>query len=114
MGYVNVPGAIGWIAGSVMAGHLYESGGDKANLARRYLVEELGVDQATADAIPRSDVVASLGEKLSVDALEVQRILFDHYDPASVWYLIGGIGLASILCMIIYDRAIRHYDAKAS
>ena len=34
MGYVNVPVAIGWMAGSAIAGDKYELMGDKINLAK--------------------------------------------------------------------------------
>ena len=42
MGYVNFTVGIGWSIGSILAGHLYEQGGDKVVLARRYLVEQKG------------------------------------------------------------------------
>ena len=38
MGYVNVPVAIGWMAGSAIAGERYEMMGDKVNLAKKYLM----------------------------------------------------------------------------
>jgi POT family proton-dependent oligopeptide transporter len=39
MGYVNFTVGIGWSVGSVIAGEMYQEGGDKIVLARRYLVE---------------------------------------------------------------------------
>ena len=48
MGYANAPIAIGWISGSLFAGNRYEASGDKVNLARKHLVEEVGMK--TGDA----------------------------------------------------------------
>ena len=42
MGYANMPTAIGWAYGSLLAGDLYDKMGDKANLALRYLGEHGG------------------------------------------------------------------------
>ena len=38
MGYANTPQGIGWAAGSLIAGHVYENQGDKANLAIDYIL----------------------------------------------------------------------------
>ena len=114
MGYANIPSAIGWITGSIYAGNKYEEHGDKVNLARKHLVNELGMSQEAADAIDRADVVMALGERLDMTALEVQQLLFETYHPEEIWYDIGLIGLASIIGMVIYDRVVRHLDRDKS
>lgn len=114
MGYANVPVAIGWIAGSIFAGNRYEEVGDKANLARHHLIEELGKSPEVVQAIPKSEVVATLAEELGMSALEAQKFLFDVYDPWQVWVEIGVIGLISLGCMVAYDVAIRIVDRKAA
>jgi len=106
MGYANIPVAIGWIAGSYLAGDAYEKGGDKSNLARRYLQEELNMDQAAAEAIDRAETVATLSEQLGKTALETQRLLYEFYSPQDIWWSIGKIGLASIALMVVYDRVL--------
>lgn len=114
MGYANVPVAIGWIAGSKLAGSWYETGGDKANLARKYLQEVVGMDASYVSVLKKSEVVPTLANKLNMTAMEVQKLLFATYQPHEIWYKIGYIGIASILGMIIYDRVLRHYDSKAN
>ena len=113
MGYANVPVAIGWIAGSLFAGNRYEEVGDKVNLARKHLVEEVGMTPESVEAIDKAEVMNTLAGKLSMDQLEVQRMLFDLYDPWWVWVEIGMIGLASLACMGVYDLAIRYVDRDA-
>ncbi len=114
MGYANIPVAIGWIAGSYLAGDAYEKGGDKANLARKYLQEELNMESAAADAIDRADVVAELSRQLGKTALETQRLLYETYSPQSVWYSIAMIGVASIVLMVVYDRVLARFGRKES
>jgi MFS family permease len=113
MGYANVPVAIGWIAGSLFAGNRYEEVGDKVNLARKHLVEEVGMTPEAVEAIDKAEVMTTLAGKLSMEPLEVQRMLFDLYDPWWVWVEIGMIGLASLACMGVYDLAIRYVDRDA-
>ena len=110
MGYVNVPVAIGWMAGSAIAGDRYERMGDKINLAKKYMMENFSMSQSAVDAIPRSEVVAELATKLSKTPLEVQKLLFATYHPEQIWYYIGGIGIASLLLMLAYDRVLRKLD----
>ena len=114
MGYANIPVAIGWIAGSYLAGDAYEKGGDKANLARKYLTEELDMDAAAAEAIDRADVVAELSRQLGKTALETQHLLYETYSPQAVWYSIAMIGVASIVLMVGYDRILAKFGKDDS
>jgi len=110
MGYANIPVAIGWIAGSYIAGDAYETGGDKSNLARKYLLEEVKMGADKVAGLDRADTVSTLAAELGKTALETQQLLYATYSPQSVWYSIGAIGLASIVGMVIYDRVIVYID----
>ena len=106
MGYVNMTVGIGWSIGSIVAGHWYEEGGDKVNLARRYLVEHLDMTQAQADAIERGDVMTRFMELAEVDAWQARDLLWDTYDPSGMWLWFTLIGLASMLGLVAYDRVV--------
>ncbi|MCK6504616.1 MFS transporter [Myxococcota bacterium] len=114
MGYANVPVAIGWISGSIFAGSRYEEQGDKANLARRYLVESQGWTEEAAQALPRSEVVTTLAQVVGQTPRQVQDLLFQTYHPERLWIDIGLIGLVSIVGMVIYDRVLRRVDRQAT
>jgi dipeptide/tripeptide permease len=77
MGYSQIPFAIGWAAGSKLAGRLYETLGNKFNLARHYLVEHFGLDPAWAanqDQLPNDHVMNTLARVAqSADPHAVQR-----------------------------------------
>lgn len=112
MGYANVPVAIGWIAGSLFAGNRYEEVGDKVNLARRHMVEVMGMPEAQVEAMEKSVVVDTMAQQLGIPVMDAQQLLFELYDPWWVWVEIGMIGLGSLACMVVYDQAIRAIDKR--
>ncbi len=111
MGYSNFTVGIGWSLGSLLAGHLYETGGDKVVLARRYLVEEAGRLQAEIDAIGKSDLLPFFEKTVGVDAWEARRLLWDTYEPYSMWALFALIGGISLLALGLYNRVVTKADA---
>ena len=106
MGYVNMTVGIGWSIGSVVAGEMYEKGGDKVNLARRYLVENFGFTQSAADGLDRGSVLETLMQQGNLDVWEVRQVLWDAYSPQSMWTVFTAIGVASLLMLIVYDRVV--------
>lgn len=113
MGYANIPVAIGWVAGSLIAGSAYEENGDKVNLARKYMETKLEMGADLVAGIEKSQVVSTLAEKLGQTPLEVQRLLYETYQPQTLWYDIGKIGLASVVGMVIYAIVIKKLDERA-
>lgn len=106
MGYVNMTVGIGWSVGSVIAGEMYEKGGDKVNLARRYLVEHFDFSESAADALERGSVLETLMERGNFDVWEVRQVLWDAYSPQSMWAVFTGIGVVSLLMLLVYDRVV--------
>jgi dipeptide/tripeptide permease len=111
MGYSNFTVGIGWSIGSIMAGHLYESGGDKVGLARRHLIEKLGMDAKEITSLSKSEVLPMLQQKLGMNADATRQMLWDTYDPYSMWIIFGLIGVGSLIALIIYNRLVCAADA---
>lgn len=107
MGYVNVPVAFGWVAGSKLAGELYDRLADKANLALRYLRETSALDPAAIAALKREDAMAALQKATGLDATAATHLLWTRYQPQSFWWIFVGIGLLSAVGMLIYARVAR-------
>lgn len=114
MGYANVPVALGWIAGSLFAGNRYEQIGDKVNLARQHLIAETPLTAESVANIDKAEILPTLADQLGLSLLETQRYLFETYAPWWVWVEIGGIGLVSIVGMIVYDRVLRVVDREVT
>jgi MFS family permease len=112
MGYSNIPFAVGWGVGNLISGFLYESLGSKINFARQYLVNQLGMNPADAEAIPTEnvmDTMASLmngGQGVHVD--EATRVLWEMHDPWMVWVILGALGAVSTLFMVGYYFKTKH------
>lgn len=106
MGYVNMTVGIGWSIGSVVAGHWYQEGGDKVELARRYLVERLGGGAEEVAAIPRGEVVARLMRDADVDAWGARDLLWNAYAPGGMWLWFTLIGVGSMALLVAYDRLV--------
>jgi MFS family permease len=110
MGYANIPLAIGWGYGSFVGGQIYERAGEKAGLALRYMSEVLKVQELP----DRSQAFAVLTEMLGQSPAQVTQLLWETYDPSSVWtpFAIAGI-LAAVALFIFNHFAKRWQDVNA-
>jgi len=104
LGYINATGGIGWALGSIIAGSMYEEGGDKIVLARRYLTTELGQSAEAVEAMEKTAVLPKLMELTSQDAAGVRELLYTTYEPGFVWTHFALIGIVSMVGLILYDR----------
>jgi len=107
MGYANMPTAIGWAWGSKLAGRIYDTMGDKANLALRYLSEHQGI----TTGVSREEATAKLGEVLNMNAAQTTALLWTTYGPYRVWFPFAGIGIASAIAIFFYARWVRKWEA---
>ncbi len=103
MGYANIPLAIGWAYGSLRGGIVYDQMGDKANLAIRYMREELGL----LEEITRPEAFDKLKATLDLTASEATKLLWNAYHPYELWYQFAAIGFASALGILIYSFWVR-------
>ena len=106
MGYANMTVGIGWSIGSLLAGFLYQGGGDKVVLARRYLVEQAGVAADKVAAIEKADLLPFFEQTVGVDAWETRQLLWNTYEPGSMWLIFALIGIGSMGLLFIYDRIV--------
>jgi proton-dependent oligopeptide transporter, POT family len=107
MGYANMPTAVGWAYGSIMAGKVYDKMGDKANLSLRYLAEHQGI----TSGVSREVATAKLGDVMHLDPAQTTHLLWATYDPYRLWYPFVGIGVASAISIFFYARWVRRYEA---
>ena len=113
LGYVNATQAIGWSLGSILAGQLYESGGDKVMLARRMLVDRFQQDDTAVKAILKDDVVPRLAELLELDTRGATKVLWDTYHPYSMWGIFALIGVTSMLGLFLYGYLVKKLSVKS-
>jgi len=106
IGFSNFTVGIGWSIGSVIAGHLYQNGGDKVVLAKRYLVDKLGMSVDTVDQLPKEEVMPKLAEMAGTDVIGAKNILWNTYDPYSMWAIFAAIGVGSLLMLMAYNKVV--------
>ncbi len=107
LGYVNATTGIGWSLGSLIAGTMYEEGGDKVVLARRYLEQEQGMAAEAVEALPKSEVLPTLAEKLGQTEGAVRELLYNTYEPQHVWTWFTVIGIVSMVGLLAFDQITR-------
>lgn len=107
MGYVNMTGGIGWSIGSIVAGNLYEHGGDKVNLAKQYLIEKSGLAADMVNGLPKNEVMPLFEKTAQVDAWGARDLLWSTYEPYSMWLIFTMIGVGSMVLLIAYNAVVR-------
>jgi MFS family permease len=106
MGYANMTVGIGWSIGSIIAGELYEHGGDKINLARRYLTDHAGVSSHQVEELTRDRVLPFFEQTVGVDAWGARELLWQTYEPYSMWAIFTVVGVGSLLLLILYNAVV--------
>ncbi len=104
MGYSNMPFAFCWFIGNIISGPLYDIFSSKTRLAGRYLTEELGMSPADFQALGDKEILPTLVAKLGVDQYAATEILWQTYHPWVIWLILGSIGLASLIGMVLMVR----------
>ena len=106
IGFGGFTVGIGWSVGSIIGSHLYQSWGDKVVLAKRYLTDKLGIENATLADMPKEQVMPFLSEKTGLDAYATKDLLWNTYEPYSMWLVFALIGLGSLVILFVYNRVI--------
>jgi dipeptide/tripeptide permease len=112
LGYVNATTGIGWFIGSLVAGELYQTGGDPTVLGRKWLTSEGGLTPDAATALGKDDVLPRIAEAAGTDLIGARAILWDLYDPQLIWFRFAAIGIVSMIGLIVFDQIARR-DLKA-
>jgi hypothetical protein len=107
MGYSNIPFAIGWFGGNMVSGWLYDGFASKTMLARKLLVANYGMAKDAAEALKGPDLFNLLASKLGAGKTiyDVNKVLWDTYHPWIIWIMLGVVGLASLVGMVMSYRA---------
>jgi POT family proton-dependent oligopeptide transporter len=111
MGYVNFTVGIGWSIGSIIAGEMYQEGGDKIVLARRFLIDKGGQSAEMVNGLSRGEVLPFFEKVQSVDAWGLRETLWSTYEPYAMWSVFTWIGLGSMVAIMIYNKVTTAADA---
>ncbi|MFA5623657.1 MAG: MFS transporter [Bradymonadales bacterium] len=107
MGYSNIPFAIGWALGNFISGPLSDNFSSKLVLGKRFLTEHnvsYAQDATLADIMAQIQTVLTQQLGHSVDIYEANRVLWDAYNPWIVWVILAGVGVTSLLGMLVFYK----------
>ncbi len=62
----------------------------------------------------KNDFIAEAAKQLGMSVNELTQYLWETYHPGNIWYIIAGIGLITILGLVVYDRVIASKAKKAA
>ncbi|MFA6093870.1 MAG: MFS transporter [Elusimicrobiota bacterium] len=106
MGFSNIPYAVGWAAGNGLSGPLYDRFASRAVFAKRMLETRFEMPAADIAKIAPDDLLKTLAEKMGggASAQDAIRLLWDTYHPWVIWPMLGAVGLASVIGMVLNYR----------
>ncbi len=110
MGYVNFTVGIGWSIGSVIAGEMYQEGGDKVELARKYLVDHAGQAKEAIAEMSRGDILPFFEKTVGADAWQTRDLLWEAYTPYGMWEVFTWIGVGSLILIMLYNKVTTAAD----
>jgi proton-dependent oligopeptide transporter, POT family len=97
MGFINIPIAIAFAIGAISGGWIYQSFGEKAGLAARYMNEHLGI----LGKVELNTAFTQLGQLTGMNATELTTMLWNQYHPNLFWLIFATIGLASTIGIFV-------------
>ncbi len=113
MGTYFLPIFLGNFLTTFVSGNLYQAWSDKLTLLQVEMSNRgIAMPEITQE-FTKNNYFASASEKLGMTENEMTQYIWDNYNPNSIWYVIVGIGVVTVLALIVYDRmVIRPKEAK--
>ncbi|HHB79977.1 MAG TPA: MFS transporter [Saprospiraceae bacterium] len=112
MGTYFLPVAVANLLTKWITGDLYEKYSDKVAIIRKELTEKgLELPEITK-AYPKNEFYADAAKKLNMTQDQMTSYLWDTYHPGNIWYIIAGIGVLTIVGLMVYNAVVAK-NAKA-
>ena len=101
-----LPVAAGNFFTQFISGNLYEAWSDKFGLLQREMATRGIAMPEVNDGFTKNQYFAMAEQKLGMDKWELTQMLWDTYSPNKIWYVIFGIGIITIIALMIYDKMV--------
>ena len=89
--------------------HLKDANLDYPAIGKQFteLATAKGIDVSNIQTpFSKSDYFALASQKLNMNYWDMTQMLWDNYSPNKIWYVVFGVGLVSIISLIIYDQFV--------
>lgn len=101
MGYSFIPVFIGNILAGIISGNVYQLMSDKVTITEKFVAEK-GLQ--IADGLSTNAYFEEVARQVSLTPRELTNLLWETYNPSSLWIVILAIGLAAAAALFIYDK----------
>ncbi len=106
MGCSFIPYAGGNFFAGQISGGVYAKLSDKITLLQQEVATRgLDVPAISAD-FTQTDYVNRAGELMGMNGRQLTDYLWQTYNPNKIWFVVFGIGLLTVILMLLYDRLI--------
>ena len=106
MGCSFLPYAGGNFFAGQISGGVYQRMSDKVFLLQQDIATR-GLDiPSISDNFTQNDYFNRAGELLGMDKLELTNYLWQTYHPSRIWYVVFGIGVATVILLWLYDKLL--------
>ncbi len=101
-----LPVALGNFFTTFISGNLYDSWSDKLSLLQTEMKNRTIDMPEISNVFTKNDYFSLASEKLNMTQNEMTQMIWNTYQPNKIWYVIVGIGVVTILALVIYDRLV--------
>ena len=106
MGCSFLPMAGGNFFAGVLSGSVYGAMSDKMTLLREEVGKQgLQIPEVSA-SFTKNDYFNRAAELMHMHTNELTDYLWNTYHPGNIWYVFAGIGVATAIILLIYDRMV--------
>lgn len=103
MGYSFIPVFIGNILAGIISGFVYQRMSDKVTITEHFAAEK---GLLIPEGLSTNAYFEEVAHQVSLTPRELTNLLWETYNPSSLWMVLFAIGLAAAVALFIYDRAI--------
>ncbi|MFA5299201.1 MAG: MFS transporter [Lutibacter sp.] len=112
MGTYFLPIAFANLLTKWITGDLYEKMSDKVSIIRTELASKSIELPELTETYSKNDFYAEAAEKLQMTQDQMTTYLWDLYHPGNIWFVIAGIGMLTIIGLLIYNVVINKNNNK--
>jgi MFS family permease len=101
MGYSFIPVFIGNVFAGIISGNVYQAMSDKVSITQKFVADE---GLKIADGLSTNEYFNEVASQVNMSSSDLTNRLWDTYNPSGIWIVILSIGVATTVCLFIYDR----------
>jgi dipeptide/tripeptide permease len=111
MGTYFLPIAFANLLTKWITGDLYEKYSDKVALIRRELgTKNIELPEIVKEGYTKNQFFNDAANKMQMTQEQMTTYIWETYHPGTIWYFIAGIGIITIIGLLIYNTVITRED----